>query len=258
MQQFFSLRSRLLLMVGLLLSAATVPARVIARPAPVLRCFSPIEGAPASVGTSLAPANGPASIVLVSATVNSSQQVPANNSTATGTFAGSVNTVTRVMTYTITYAGLAPAAAHIHRGGPGRNGSVILPFTVRSSPITGTATLLQADIDSLLAGRMYVNIHTPAFPGGEIRGNITQSTTGTAPEAVQPSLTLYPNPAHELVALSGLATYAAPIGLLDNLSRVVRTASPLPNGTATLDVRGLPAGLYTVRIGGTVRRLVVE
>jgi hypothetical protein len=41
-----------------------------------------------------------------------------------------------------------------------------------ASPITGTATLTDAQVASLEAGQWYFNIHTAAIPGGEIRGQL--------------------------------------------------------------------------------------
>lgn len=119
----------------------------------------------------------PANTVNLSATLNSKQEVPFNSSAATGTMTGTYNKDTKVLTYTVTYTGLTPVAGHIHRGRPGQNGGVAVPFaSVATSPITGTATLTAADADSLLAGKMYVNLHTAAFAGGEIRGNIAMPT----------------------------------------------------------------------------------
>ena len=48
-----------------------------------------------------------------------------------------------------------------------------------------------------------------------------------------------------------------PATLSDGLGRPVRVVA-LTQGAATLDVRGLAAGLYVVRCGGAVRRLVVD
>lgn len=112
--------------------------------------------------------------VELTANVNGQQEVPANASTASGTMTGTYNKTTRVLTYTVTYQGITPAAGHIHQAAPGANGPVMVPFSSIASPITGTATLSQADGDALLAGNAYVNLHTQAFPGGEIRGNIRQ------------------------------------------------------------------------------------
>lgn len=119
----------------------------------------------------------PANTVDVSATLNNKQQVPFNNSAATGTMTGTYNKDTKVLSYNVTYTGLTPVAGHIHYGRPGQNGAVAIPFsTVATSPITGTDTLTAAEADSLLAGKMYVNLHTTAFAGGEIRGNINMPT----------------------------------------------------------------------------------
>ncbi|AYA37906.1 CHRD domain-containing protein [Hymenobacter oligotrophus] len=109
-----------------------------------------------------------------SATLNGSQEVPANNSAATGTMTGTYDKSTRTLTYTVTYQGFTPAAGHIHQAPPGQNGGVIVPFSsVATSPIRGTATLTEADAASLMAGNTYVNLHSSTYPNGEIRGNIT-------------------------------------------------------------------------------------
>lgn len=123
--------------------------------------------------------NTPSDVVNLTATLNGANHNPAVATSATGTFTGSVNKSTKVLTYSVAYAGLTPVNAHIHRGGPGHNGGVIVPFAPPAagytSPIAGTFTFTQqADVDSLLAGRMYVNLHTAANPGGEIRGNIAK------------------------------------------------------------------------------------
>ncbi|WP_266366111.1 CHRD domain-containing protein [Tellurirhabdus rosea] len=110
----------------------------------------------------------------LTATLNGQQEVPATTSAATGTFTGSIDRTTRVMTYEVRYSGFTPTAGHIHAGSPGQNGPVVIPFNSLTSPITGQTTLAQSRIDSMVAGRFYVNLHSAAFPGGEIRGNITE------------------------------------------------------------------------------------
>jgi hypothetical protein len=42
-----------------------------------------------------------------------------------------------------------------------------------TSPVHGTATLTDAQIKDLEAGKWYVNVHTAANKGGEIRGQVT-------------------------------------------------------------------------------------
>ena len=123
-------------------------------------CSKKEEAAPASTTTNL------------TATINGAQQVPANNSTATGTFTGTYVSSSKQLTYTVTYQGLTPSIAHIHTGAPGTSGSVAIPFANLASPITGTVTLTPEQADNLLNNRMYVNIHTSAYGNGEIRGDI--------------------------------------------------------------------------------------
>ena len=96
-----------------------------------------------------------------------------SSGTGTGTF--SLDTSSKVLTYNVTYSGLSgPAtAAHIHAAAePGGNGPPVGPFANAASPITGTVTLTDAQIADLHAGKWYVNVHTAANRGGEIRGTI--------------------------------------------------------------------------------------
>ena len=114
----------------------------------------------------------PSNDATFSATINGAQQVPANSSTATGTFTGNYVGSTKQLTYTVIYQGLTPSIAHIHTGAPGATGSVAVPFANLASPITGTVTLTTDQANDLLNNRRYVNIHTSTFSNGEIRGDI--------------------------------------------------------------------------------------
>jgi hypothetical protein len=68
----------------------------------------------------------------------------------------------------------AATAAHFHNASaPGGNGPPVVPATVSPSPIKGTATLTDAQIADLNAGKWYFNVHTAANPGGEIRGTLS-------------------------------------------------------------------------------------
>ena len=54
----------------------------------------------------------------------------------------------------------------------------------------GTAAGAEAALAAgLIAGTSYLNIHTTAFPGGEIRGFLTAATTGQVPEP--PAIALF-------------------------------------------------------------------
>ena len=107
-------------------------------------------------------------------------QVPplrASATTASGRLDAVLDKTTRLLRWKMSYRGLksAPVAGHFH--GPatvGTSAGVELAFKgVISSPMDGQATLTPQQMADLLAGRWYVNIHTLAFPAGEIRGQIT-------------------------------------------------------------------------------------
>ena len=84
----------------------------------------------------------------------------------------------KTFTYTVNYKDLTgPAvAAHVHdASAPGGNGPPIVPAKdVGVSPIKGTATLTDAQVADLNAGKVYFNVHTAANPGGEIRGTLAK------------------------------------------------------------------------------------
>jgi len=83
----------------------------------------------------------------------------------------------KTFTYTVNYKDLTgPAvAAHFHdAAAPGGNGPPIVPATVAPGTIKGTATLTDAQIADLNAGKVYFNVHTAANPGGEIRGTLSK------------------------------------------------------------------------------------
>ena len=83
----------------------------------------------------------------------------------------------KTFTYSATYKDLTgpPIAAHFHSAAtPGGDGPPVVPATVSPSPIKGTATLTDAQIADLNAGKWYFNVHTAANPGGEIRGTLSK------------------------------------------------------------------------------------
>lgn len=116
----------------------------------------------------------------LSATLSGTAEVPPNASTATGTLTGTYNATTYQINYTLSWSNLSgvPTAMHFH--GPaaaGANASVALgiasfPSNATSS-ITGQGTLTAEQSADLLAGKWYANIHTAAYGGGEIRGQVT-------------------------------------------------------------------------------------
>ena len=101
-------------------------------------------------------------------------ETPPNQSIATGVGRLIFNTDAKTFKIVVTYTGLTPASGHIHKGASGVAGAVVYPFaSPLTSPLTYTSDPLTADRQAdLLGGLYYVNLHTTAFPGGEIRGQL--------------------------------------------------------------------------------------
>jgi len=81
-----------------------------------------------------------------------------------------------VLKWTVTYSGTTGpvTAGHFHGPAPaGANAGVVVPFSgSMASPIVGQATLTPTQLDQLKQGLWYVNLHTAAHPGGELRGQV--------------------------------------------------------------------------------------
>ena len=60
---------------------------------------------------------------------------------------------------------------------------MVFPLGLSNPIVTTWNGLTPADIADLLAGNLYVNIHTPVFPAGEIRGQLLAGE-GPTPAAV--------------------------------------------------------------------------
>lgn len=118
----------------------------------------------------------PAMAETVTAKLAAANEVPANPSTGMGALEGSFDKQTKMLNWTVTYSGLTGPVKAGHFHGPamaGQNSGVALGFTGSvDSPIKGTATLTDAQAADLLAGKWYVNLHTAAHAGGEVRGQV--------------------------------------------------------------------------------------
>ncbi len=101
----------------------------------------------------------------------------------TGTFTGTAvelaNDNAR-LTWRLSYSKLTgrAVAAHIHTGRVGKAGNVMVPLCgpCRNGK-KGAVTITHAQLNTIRAGRAYVNIHTPKNPAGEIRGQVKASVT---------------------------------------------------------------------------------
>ena len=116
--------------------------------------------------------------ILFTTTMSGGQEVPPNASRGTGHIAVVLHATENSIRYEGSFAGLTAVTsdAHLHAGIPGVNGAVRVPLTiplgVTSGAFSGTAPLTAETLGELLTGGIYANIHSTAFPGGEIRGQL--------------------------------------------------------------------------------------
>lgn len=121
-----------------------------------------------------------ATVTNFTATLNGASEKPTSTtSAATGTFAGSLNETTRVLSYTLNYSGPFSSSltmGHLHRIDTTKTdgtGAVEIPFPSLTSPIIASTTALTPlQVYRLKNSQYYANLHTTQYPAGEIRGDI--------------------------------------------------------------------------------------
>ncbi len=77
-------------------------------------------------------------------------------------------------------------ASHIHDGAAGVNGPVLYSLYAPATPVEfigttsfqGSVSILPAHVLDLLSGDLYINVHTTAHPGGEIRAQVEVAANG--------------------------------------------------------------------------------
>lgn len=118
-----------------------------------------------------------ATMVNLKASMDGKSEVPPNDSKGTGTVTATYDTDSKKLTWKGSYKDLSGAATAAHFHGPaepGKNAGVLVPIAPATSPLEGSATLTDDQAKALMAGEVYVNVHTAANKGGEIRGQLTK------------------------------------------------------------------------------------
>lgn len=100
------------------------------------------------------------------------QEVPPVTTDATAACYASLNDAQNALTVSCEHDVVEVAAAHVHEAAAGSNGPVVFPFDDPTSPFSQTFEVNAAQVASLLAGNYYINIHSAANPGGEVRAQI--------------------------------------------------------------------------------------
>lgn len=135
-----------------------------------------------------------AEVINFTAILSGGNEVPGVSTGAAGTATASYDTATGVLTYRVEVWNMpsGTTASHIHVGAAGVSGPTVVNFTVLTSisndyAITGTASASNLNVraaqginswddlvQALLLGNLYVNVHSTANPGGEIRGQVVR------------------------------------------------------------------------------------
>ena len=108
------------------------------------------------------------------ARMNPAQEIPPNGTGALGTATITLN-ANGSLTYNVSVTGMTGTAAHFHEApfGSGVPGSIEVPLAGGPTTWSGTSLPLTAEqIEKLQTKQWYVNVHSGAFPGGQIRGQI--------------------------------------------------------------------------------------
>jgi hypothetical protein len=115
-------------------------------------------------------------------TMNAASEVPTNQSGGTGSATITLDPATNKITWNVTFSSLTGPATAVHIHGPapaGKNAGVMIWLSTKgqpaTSPVTGEGSLSAAQVSDLTNGQCYVNVHTDANPGGEIRGQLAGS-----------------------------------------------------------------------------------
>jgi hypothetical protein len=112
---------------------------------------------------------------MVNVQLSGADEVPPVNTAARG--AGTITVgADKAVSGSVTTTGLPTAmAAHIHTGARGQNGPIAVGMVKTGDnvwSIPSGSRFTDAQYQAFMAGNTYVNVHTPANKGGEIRGQL--------------------------------------------------------------------------------------
>jgi hypothetical protein len=113
------------------------------------------------------------------ASLRGSEEVPPISSAATAQASLILSADRDQIRYRVAFAGLTPTAGHVHRGIAGSNGPVAAALSAAAAGantgvIEGTFAIDAAGVQDLALRQLYVNLHSDAHAGGEIRGQVVR------------------------------------------------------------------------------------
>jgi hypothetical protein len=125
---------------------------------------------------------GQAATDTFKADLKGSSEVPANTTTGSGSGTVTLDPATNKITWNVSFSGLTGPATAVHIHGPapvGKNAGVLIWLSTKgqtaTSPLSGSGDFTPAQAQDLINGDCYINVHTAANPGGEIRGQLAKS-----------------------------------------------------------------------------------
>lgn len=220
----------------------------------------------------------PATGLGFTARLDGTQENPPVSTAASGTAAVVLNAEKNQITYDVTYQGLSgtlSAGGHFHAAPRGVNGSIVR--NVASGGLAASATLAgtwavsdgtqpltTALIDSLIAGKLYINFHTTANAGGEIRGQVgfgsdvvtaIERISDQVPETFQ-LFQNYPNPFNPSTSISFSVPSQMRLSLKiynmlgQEIAALLDEVGQAGSFTLTFDASSLPSGVYFYRLLG--------
>ena len=132
------------------------------------------------LGVLIAASPAAAEVVRMQAELTSAAEVPPNPSPARGSAELTLDTATRALAWRITFSNLTAPMSAMHFHGPATptaNAGIVIPITAapaQATIVNGQVTVTEQQMSDILAGRYYINVHTPNNPGGEIRGQVVR------------------------------------------------------------------------------------
>jgi hypothetical protein len=112
-----------------------------------------------------------------SAKLSGDNEVPTADPDGSGTAAVKVRGTE--VCYDIKWTGVDATMSHIHWAPAGKNGDVVVPFFMNESPLdanskSGCVEAKASVVKAIVANptKYYVNVHSPEFPKGAIRGQL--------------------------------------------------------------------------------------
>ena len=128
----------------------------------------------AALATLLLAAAGSVFSASLDLKLSGTQEVPAVSTSAAGSGTITVGDDGAV-SGSVTTTGVAGTMAHIHVAAAGKNGPVIVPLAKTGDNVWSVpagAKLTPEQMKSYMAGELYVNVHSDANKGGEIRAQL--------------------------------------------------------------------------------------